>query len=455
MTDHILIYLKCKVILARGCLVFLSLCFMFDMSHASGQSPFTQYSIHIILPDVFMKQVEHEQINLLEKMFLEGCQEANFTFSAHNLMITSDCEQRPSALIITGFHPIYYFTEKKDTIIFNPKTLIIDIRIATETPYYFLQDFQKRIVSNDQILSVSYNEIRQPLSFYNIEENDNLLKKSISLKEVLQGQATLSLQSQAVLLQTRINYNKNYTIFQFADKKSCRNERNFKKLSLYTQTDIANVIIAEESQYLKIFNDLGAPISRCLAVTDFPQELFTPYQCPGKRRLIVIAMGESLNQYSTLIKSVLNDVFKAQLNAKIPFTIVTILPGRELSVPLLTCEEMADVDDTEISHFMRDKFKSIRFGAQDLKSLEDLELINTSYPNDQLERIFYITDNSHFPPASDTEFCVPRLSWQNIKLTVFTTGSCIPWIKKAHAQCETLSTEEKLQQALQHFLTEY
>ena len=263
---------------------------------------------------------------------------------------------------------------------------------------------------------------------------------------------------------SNIDYNENYIIYQFPDKIACRKEINPTKLGLYTQTNLKNIPF-ETNTYIKLFDELNdKPISRCTqAINQTPWRLdFEPYQCHGKRKLIIISTSEKFNSYGKQIPQTISKVFQNQLDSKIPFTLVTILPGRKLSKPLLKCEDLADLEKTEAEKFIWQQLNNIRFGARDLHALQNLDLANIVYAKEKLQSVIYLTDNSKIPTdikyINDKDLSVPIITWKKsgIPLTVLTIDSCLPWIKKAEAtECQELTDKtaiKQIQQALKKFL---
>jgi len=262
-------------------------------------------------------------------------------------------------------------------------------------------------------------------------------------------------------LEPNIKYNENYAVYQFPNKTACRKGTNPISLSRYTQAKL-QAIKFTPGTYVKLFDELnGKPASRCILQQN--KLNFTPYDCEGKRQLIVVSTGEKLNHYGgRQISQTMLKVFQKNLNTRVPFTLVTIKPGRKLSEPLLRCEDFADLDESEAQAFIWQRLAPIRFGAYDLRALQDLDLVNFVYPKDKLQRVLYLTDNNNIPAnlsqINDKNLSVPLITWKRagIKLKVLTTGSCSPWMERAEAEeCQELQNEQSIQQiqrALQAFI---
>jgi len=414
--------------------------------------------VKIKLPHQFIEMAQDAGINLLEHIRLEGCENARFYSSSTNNFVTQ-CEKQPIKLIINGFKPIYYFHRKNNIITFNPQNLIAPINISTKRTYYFKNASlaQIRAVVDNQILSLSYQNIGQDLLFRVKPFLDSPccdLIKRISLVELMQGQHSLS-------LEPNIKYNENYAVYQFPNKTACRKGTNPISLSRYTQAKL-QAIKFTPGTYVKLFDELnGKPASRCTLQQN--QLNFKPYECEGKRQLIVVSTGEQLNHYGgRQIPQTMFKVFQKNLNTRIPFTLVTIKSGRKLSEPLLRCEDLADLDESEAQAFIWRRLAKIRFGAYDLRALQDLDLVNFVYPKEKLQRVLYLTDNNNIPAnisqINDKHLSVPLITWKRagIQLKVLTTGSCSPWTERAEAEkCQELQNGEAIQQiqgALQAFI---
>jgi hypothetical protein len=246
-----------------------------------------------------------------------------------------------------------------------------------------------------------------------------------------------------------IDYNKDYAIYSYTNKADCRENTNHQQLESIEFT---------HDNYIRLFDQLNdKPVSRCTQTNEFK-----PYDCHGKRKLIIISTGDKLDKYGRQIPKTMLKVFEKQVKTSTPFTIVKIEPGRQLSSALLRCEDMADLDNSkETRRFIWQRLNSIRFGASDLRALQDLDLINIVYNKQSLQSVYYLTDNSNIPKnindINDKNLSVPLITWKRagIPFTVLTTGKCTAWKQKAEAQCQTLQDEQamaQIQTSLEEFL---
>jgi hypothetical protein len=245
--------------------------------------------------------------------------------------------------------------------------------------------------------------------------------------------------------------NEDYAVYQFPDKTACREGTNPTKLGRYTQTELQTIAF-DPNTYIKLFDELNdKPASRCTQPIKQQHQWqldFKPYECDGKRQLIIISSSERLDRYARQIQKTLLKVFENQLDLRIPFTLVTIQPGRKLSEPLLQCEDLADLEKTKARRFIWQRLKDIRFGARDLRALQDLDIVNAVYTKERLQSVLYLTDNSNIPAdidhINDKDLSVPLITWKGagIQFTILTTDACTPWEKKAEAsKCQALSDE--------------
>ncbi|WP_069470750.1 hypothetical protein [Candidatus Marithrix sp. Canyon 246] len=247
-----------------------------------------------------------------------------------------------------------------------------------------------------------------------------------------------------------IDYNnKDYAIYSYSNKTDCRENTNHQQLESIEFT---------HDNYIRLFDELNdKPISRCTQTNEFK-----PYDCHGKRKLIIISTGDKLDKYGRQIPTTMLKVFEKQLKTSTPFTVVKIEPGRKLSSALLRCEDMADLEKSkETRRFIWQRLHNIRFGASDLRALQDLDLINIVYNKQSLQSVYYITYNSNIPrninDINDKNLSVPLITWKRagIPFTVLTTGKCTAWTQKAEAQCQTLQDEQammQIQTSLEEFL---
>jgi len=279
-------------------------------------------------------------------------------------------------------------------------------------------------------------------------------RSSIKYKKELENIVTMNVSTRSLDLDS----NTDYAVYQFKDKKSCRNLKGGIQ-SAELQSGTTQIDIKPCFGHIKVLDNLTAkPVSRCTQPVN--QILrFKPYKCSGKRKLIVVALGEKLNRYHQPIKDAIANIFQANLKDRKPLTLVTIKTGRILSKPLLQCEDLNDMNPSEAKPIIYQKNK-MPFGAYDLRTLEDLELVNYDYQNklDQLDSIFYLTDGASMP-NDKTKIrqlaVIPKDSWNadhGIKLKVLTIGDCKVWIKNAKANCLVLKDAGTIEKALQQFI---
>ncbi|RKZ91262.1 MAG: hypothetical protein DRR19_07705 [Candidatus Parabeggiatoa sp. nov. 1] len=432
----------------------------------------TSYKVKIKLPHQFIEMVNGAGLELLDNMRLAGCENVCLQKSPVEAdTFLAMCDKPPIALIINGFRAIHYFTldSQTHTITFSPENLITEINISTNRTYYFASLHQTRAIVDNQTLLLSYQEIGQDLHFrpqlFSSKPQRCNITKRISLAEVMQKrfeQTPLQVQCSEIT----INYNEDYAVYQFPNKTACHEGINFTRLSRYTQAEL-QAIDFTPGTYIKLFDELnGKPVSRCtqpIWQQNKWQLDFEPYECKGKRQLIIVSTSEQLDNYGRQIPRTILNVFQNQLHLKNPFTLITIQPGRKLSKPLLRCEDMADLEESKVQRFIWQRLKDIRFGARDLRALQDLDLVNAVYTKEQLQSVLYLTDNSNIPAdinhINDKDLSVPLITWKRagIQLTVLTIGSCTPWTEKAEAECHALNSKKAVKQiqwALQDFLEE-
>ncbi|HEW97900.1 MAG: hypothetical protein DRR16_30645 [Candidatus Parabeggiatoa sp. nov. 3] len=435
---------------------------------ATVDNTITPYQVKIKLPHQFIERVSHAGIALLDNMRLVGCEQADFKTSPVQAdTFVAECDHPPTALIINGFQTIHYFKSEAQTMIFAPEKLITEVPIAANQTYYFdnARLHQTRAVVDKQTLPLSYQDIGQDLHFRLPSSPHCDRIKQISMAEVMQNQRTLVFEQNAKpCSKTPLNHNEDYAIYQFPNQTACREGLNPTQLGRYTEAALQTITFTPDT-YLKLFDELNdKAASRCtqtIKQDEHWQLNFKPYDCHGKRQLIVISTGEQLDQYGKQIPQTLLKVFEKQLESRIPFTLVSIQPGRKLSEPLLRCEDLADLEASKARRFIWQRLKNIRFGARDLRALQDLDLVNAVYTKARLHNVLYLTDNSGLPVdiehINDKDLSVPLITWKKagIPLNVLTTASCSPWLEKAEARCQALDSEkaiEQIQRALTDFL---
>lgn len=241
-------------------------------------------------------------------------------------------------------------------------------------------------------------------------------------------------------------------LYTFSNMKACKKFNGSGEIMV----PIPETLIVEKpcSEAFKFINDEDdTSISRCTKVDMLTKQLnFKPYGCSGKRKLIVVALGEELNKYNNQIKTALINAF--QKYNSVPFSLITIQPGRELSEEILFCEDMIDIKEEK-----RLINKKLRFGARDLDAWQNLKIVNLQYQSklNELEAIFYITGAGLYDIDNINNFAKIPKKWkqQGVPLTVITTKTktnttiCKKWHKDAQASCEYI---DEIETALENFL---
>jgi hypothetical protein len=290
-------------------------------------------------------------------------------------------------------------------------------------------------------------EIKWKLSQVSGSRKWNFASKYKSKLEVKARQ--ISLLTRSLNLSSR----KSYGLYSFSNMDSCKNSsdgRSGRDVSYRDGQQTLTVKPCSKNSYFKFIDTLnGKPISRC-AQPKSGQVSFQPYECLGKRKLIVVALSDKLDTHSNQIKKALTNAF--QKNKK-SFSLVTINPGRELSEELLQCEDIAGFNDyRNKNRFINKKLTKMGFGADDLDAWQNLEIVDLGYRSklDKFAGIFYVTDDDK---RSDFyKYLGLTQRWKNefnIKLNVITTGSCQNWSTHAHASCQNINNIER---ALKNFL---
>jgi hypothetical protein len=274
------------------------------------------------------------------------------------------------------------------------------------------------------------------------------------------GKSELEKDNRRLSLSTRslnLDKNRSYGVYQFQTAETCRQSNDGsggKKSTVAVQHEQQQLTVKPcEALHFKVIDELnGQPISRCTQ-SDKNWIAFKPYECPGKRKLIVVALGEKLNLYPNEIKDALTSAFQ-QYSGE-PFTLNTIDPGRELSVDVFRCEDMPDSQNVgKIKRFINRKLTRIlRFGARDLDAWRNLELIDTEYQSrlNELAGVFYVTDDAGGADVNHIYkyIGIPQ-KWKEagVPLTVITTKSCKDWTGKG-ITCQLIS---QIGTALENFL---
>lgn len=429
------------------------------------------YRVTVQLPDPFIQLFNDTGLDLLKQIHLEGCDaKLENTSEQSNVFSTEACDTQPTALRITGFMAIPPTQIDGQHITFSPDEIAIEVSISASLTYYLKTPRLDNIKVSDT-LPLSYQDIGQDLLFRvnPSEETQPCITKRLSLTEVIQEKRSLKLEPTPVPVRwlNTIAYRENYAIYQYPDKTACRTGTDPNRLSYYTAATQPDKMIP--CVYVKLFDEINdKPASRCSQPIQQQNQWvidFEPYQCGEKRKLIVVSTGEQLDRTGgKRIPQTLVKVLQNQFQNRPPFTVVTVKPGRELSEALLQCEDLADLEESEAKAQIRRQVQTIRFGATDLRALADLDLVNLVYPKEKLHSVLYITDNSGIPAdierINDKHLSVPLITWKRAKipLTVLTSGSCEPWLKRAEAEtCDTLQRQQavtQIQSTLKAFLTE-
>lgn len=253
---------------------------------------------------------------------------------------------------------------------------------------------------------------------------------------------------------------KNHAVHQYDDMTACRNNQGGQQKGYFSSYSTLRV---KPCAYLKLYDERNAqPVSRCIQANRYNQVYFEPRSCGKKRKLIVISTGNGLEKYGgRTIRNTIIEVLQQKAGKKIPFTVVTIQPGRALSEELLTCEEMGDVEPTEARKLVSDKLKVLNFQANDLRALRDLEFVHQIYQPENLGSVFYLVDKRSVPSIDQVDdikdLAIPY-GWnrKGIPLMVLTTGMCKIW-EQAGAQCFLLKTKkvkQKVKKVLNSFLAQ-
>lgn len=177
-------------------------------------------------------------------------------------------------------------------------------------------------------------------------------------------------------------------------------------------------------------------------------------------KLLVISLSAGFNNDGTgkIIQNSLYNHFKQRPANNPPFILLTIGPGRQLSHPLLSSEELPNLIATDNLDPLKEKIKQLQFSATDLNALDDLELVDSYILQHELpiNEVVYITDNAGIPHQQlpRKQLGVP-LAWhqEGIQLIVLTTNDCRIWNERALARCTTWQDQQL--PALETFLTDF
>ena len=186
----------------------------------------------------------------------------------------------------------------------------------------------------------------------------------------------------------------------------------------------------------------------------------------GDYKLIVISLSsgfEKPHKLATTIQSsiqkLLVDLKKAKQNTQLSVWVIS--SGREVA-PVLTSEQLKQLDKKSIRTLVENK---ISFTAQDLRPMDDLELVDEFIIKDYEDQykpvggILYITNDDRFGDEIPRNQCMP-LAWHrdNIQLKVLTSQSCDIWKKHARlvqpGQCDNIQNKgvEGLVKVFKQFL---
>jgi hypothetical protein len=249
-----------------------------------------------------------------------------------------------------------------------------------------------------------------------------------------------------------IKYNDrdNLYIYKFSKEESCNQSKDGTEGEKVSENPIIEEVQKLElkkeedsSSYFKLINNIDdKPISRCTQLDAKNKQLvFEAHQCLGKRKLIVVALGNKLDKYGKDIQDALTE--NIQKYHDVPFSLVTINKGRELSEEILQCYDIFNKKGDELHSFIRRKINNkLRFGASDLNAWHNLKIVDLTYQNslEELAAIFYITEAGNDDIHNISNFVGISQKWKQYKvpLTVITSKpnskTCDKWINKANAR---------------------
>lgn len=162
----------------------------------------------------------------------------------------------------------------------------------------------------------------------------------------------------------------------------------------------------------------------------------------GHHKLVLLSLSESFpNAQQTAIRNTLFNTFtRLQRQQTIPaFSLQVIQPGRRLHT-IFKAEELSKLPQQGQENSIQGRIeRGLQFSAQDLKALDDLELVDLllqspSSPNEAIGQILYLTDNvrlSNNPQDIPNKQRGIPLAWREdgIGLTIITTqpNGCEAW----------------------------
>jgi hypothetical protein len=175
----------------------------------------------------------------------------------------------------------------------------------------------------------------------------------------------------------------------------------------------------------------------------------------GDYKLIVVSLSKDFeNKFKTTIQKSLQELlFDLKDNhTNKQFTLLVIGSGRGLK-EVLTSEKLSELPKEGKKHSILSKVRgSLQFAAQDLRPMDDLELVDDliedyKLQDKQIGHILYITNDDRFGDEMPRNQCMP-LAWHrdNIQLEVLTSQSCEIWRKHARLvqpkQCKEIQNKD-------------
>lgn len=172
----------------------------------------------------------------------------------------------------------------------------------------------------------------------------------------------------------------------------------------------------------------------------------------GDYKLIVVSLSKGFeNQFKTTIQESLKKTLfdlKEDNRTNKRFTLLVIGSGRGIT-EVLTSEKLPELPKEGSKPSILSQVRSfVQFNAQDLRPMDDLELVDDLIENYELQDkqvggILYITNDDRFERGIPRNQCMP-LAWHrdNIQLEVLTSQSCNIWREDARLndkQCRELN----------------